>query len=83
MKLPARATTPVSSDYIPEIDETAELDTNYITMLKELIGYVRWATEIGRVDILYEVSVLSAFLASPREGRFCFYDKESETDNIS
>ena len=29
---------------------------------------LRWATEIGRVDILHEVSILSQYQASPREG---------------
>ena len=67
MKLPAREITPMSSDYRPELDATAELDTNNINMFQELIGYLRWATEIGRVDILHEVSVLSKFQDSPNE----------------
>lgn len=29
---------------------------------------LRWACEIGQVDILLEVALLSAYLASPREG---------------
>ena len=41
MKLPARATTPMSSDYRPDIDATAELDTNGITLFQELIGELR------------------------------------------
>ena len=68
MKLPARAKTPISSNFRPELDATAKLDANYITMFQELIGYMRWATEIGRVDILHEVLGLSAFQASTREG---------------
>ncbi|KAI2511710.1 Reverse transcriptase (RNA-dependent DNA polymerase) [Fragilaria crotonensis] len=31
-------------------------------------GILRWATEIGRVDILLEVSLLSQYQANPREG---------------
>ena len=34
MKLPDRATTPVSSNYMPELDATAELDKNDITMFQ-------------------------------------------------
>ena len=68
MKLPARTTTPISSDYRPEIDATEELDANNITIFQELIGELIWATEIGRVYILHEVSVLSAFWSSPRAG---------------
>jgi hypothetical protein len=29
---------------------------------------LRWATEIGQVDILLEVALLSQYQASPREG---------------
>ena len=36
-------------------------------MFQELIGEMRWFTEIGRVDILHEVSVLSVFKEAPRE----------------
>ena len=67
-KLPSRATTPMSGDYRPEVDGTAELDGSGITTYQELIGELRWATEIGRVDILHEVSILSAYQAAPREG---------------
>ena len=66
--LPTRVDTPMSSAYRPELDASAELDSDGITMYQELIGELRWAIEIGRVDILHEVSVLSAFQASPREG---------------
>jgi len=31
-------------------------------------GVLRWCVEIGRVDIVTEVSVLSSHLAVPREG---------------
>jgi len=49
-------------NYIPELDSTQELDTDEVTLFQELIGVLRWATEIGRVDILYEVSILSQYL---------------------
>ena len=68
MKLPARGETPISSDYRPELDPTAKLDANDITMFQELIGDLIWSTKIGRVDILHEVLVLSAFQVAPREG---------------
>ena len=34
-KLPDRATTPISSEYIPELDETEELDANNITIFQD------------------------------------------------
>ena len=66
-KLPASATTPMSYDYIPYLDATEELDSNNIIMFYELIGYMRCSTEIGRVETLHEVLVLSAFQEGPRE----------------
>ena len=32
------------------------------------IGILRWAVELGRVDIITEVSTLASHLALPREG---------------
>jgi hypothetical protein len=54
--------------YSPELDVTTELNEEDTTYFQELIGVLRWATEIGRVDILLEVSLLSQYQASPREG---------------
>ena len=45
----------MSSDYTPELYATTELESDGITMYQELIGELRWAIEIGRVDINHEV----------------------------
>lgn len=45
-----------------------ELNQKEHTYFQELIGILRWATEIGRVDIPLEVSLLSQYQACPREG---------------
>ena len=63
-----KAVTPMESNYAPETDDTPELDVEQIEFYQELIGILRWATEIGRVDILTEVAILSAYQANPREG---------------
>ena len=68
MKLSNKAVTPMEKSYKPELDESEELDSNGITMYQELIGELRWGIELGRVDILHKVSVLSAYQASPRQG---------------
>ena len=36
-------------------------------MYQELIGELRWAVEIGRVDINHDVSVLSLYQSAPRD----------------
>ena len=68
MKFPSRVKTPIKSDYVPELDASEELSKNGITAFQELIGILRWAVEIGRVDIYLEVSLLSSYQASPRRG---------------
>ena len=67
-RLPKKAVTPMSDSFSPEMDGSAELGQSDHTFYQELIGVLRWATEIGRVDILLEVSLLSQYQAGPREG---------------
>ena len=67
-KLNAKAVTPMKSGYIPETDDSPKLGPDDITLFQECIGMLRWAVEIGRVDVLTEVSMLSSYQASPREG---------------
>ena len=63
-----RAVTPMINDYSPELDESDELDNDEITFYQEIIGMMRWAIEIGRVDINMEISLLSSYQAAPRLG---------------
>jgi hypothetical protein len=60
--------TPMKSAYRPEIDASAELKEPGARYYQELIGVLRWAVELGRIDILTEVSMLSSHLALPRSG---------------
>ena len=68
LKLTARAGIPMAMGYQPEIDSSLELDQDGITTFQELMVILRWAVEIGRFDILTEISMLSSYQASPREG---------------
>jgi hypothetical protein len=67
-KLPKNAPTPMTSAYVPELDGSSELGQEDHTYFQELIGTLRWTTEIGRVDVLLEVLLLSQYQAAPREG---------------
>jgi hypothetical protein len=67
-KLERKASTPFKSLYRPELDTSPELGPEQATYFQSVIGVLRWAVEIGRVDILTEVSMLSSHLAMPREG---------------
>jgi hypothetical protein len=67
-KLSTKASTPMYADYRPELDVTALLDERQANYYQELIGILRWAVELGRIDIHVQVAMLSSFLAQPRVG---------------
>jgi hypothetical protein len=59
---------PFPKEYRPEVDVSPELNPAMGNRFQQLIGILRWAVEIGRVDILLEVALLSPYLANPRTG---------------
>ena len=59
---------PLPQGYRPELDVTDELGPESASRYLQLIGICRWAIELGRIDIHLEVSLLSQYQASPREG---------------
>ena len=61
-------TIPITMNYTPEIDMSPELDESSSAYYQSLIGILRWIVEMGRIDIITEVSMLSSFVAMPREG---------------
>jgi hypothetical protein len=52
----------------PEVDESPELDPIRVNFYQSQIGILRWCVELGRIDIITEVSMLSTYLFLPREG---------------
>ena len=58
----------MNKDYSPELDESRLLDDELATRYQQMIGILRWAVELGRIDIITEVTLLSSFNTSPREG---------------
>ena len=63
-----RSNTPLPSDYHPELDITEMLKVEDATTYQEFIGMLRWACELGRIDILLETALMSQYLAAPRQG---------------
>jgi hypothetical protein len=66
--LSPKVRTPISSGYRPELDVTPLLGPEKANYYQNLIGVLRWAVELGRIDIHIHVSMLSSFLSSPRVG---------------
>ena len=67
-RLPSKSRTPMTAGCRPERDMSAELTPEGIQRYQELIGVLRWAGELGRVDILLETAMLSTYMAHQRKG---------------
>jgi hypothetical protein len=65
-RLRTKVTTPMSDKYRVELDATPELDAESITYFQGLIGVLRWIVELGRIDIMVAVAMLSSHLMAPR-----------------
>ena len=61
-------TGPMPINYRPELDATPHCDEDHASRYRQIIGILRWAIELGRIDILTEVALLSQYQADPREG---------------
>lgn len=66
--LKSKVKNPLLSNYKPELDVTEELSDEMRSRYQQLIGICHWTSELGRVDILLEVSLLSQYQANPRLG---------------
>ena len=73
---------PFPLNYAPELDTTPELSPAQATFYQTQVSILRWCVELGRIDIITEVSELASYLALPREGHlepvfhlFNFLDK--------
>ena len=63
------APQPFSSlSYQPELDTSQLCNDDELAIYQNIIGILRWSIELGRIDIGYEVSILSRYLAQPRTG---------------
>jgi hypothetical protein len=66
-KLLKKAPGPFVGGCKPEIDESPELDPIRANFYQSQIGILRWYVELGRIDIITEVSMLSTYLFLTRE----------------
>jgi hypothetical protein len=66
--LKTRAASVFPSGYRPELDSTAYCNDEDANYYQQQIGVLRWAVELGRIDIHTEVSILATYTAAPRQG---------------
>jgi len=60
--------TPVQPGYLPGLVISMVLGPEQANYYQSLIGMLRWAVELGRIDIHIDVALLSSYLAQPRIG---------------
>jgi hypothetical protein len=65
--LKSKADWPYPAGYRAETDTTPELSIELANRYQQLIGVLRWACELGRIDILFEISLLASHAAMPRQ----------------
>ena len=59
---------PMHALYKPEIDLSSYLNQKDICIHQSYIGILRWAVELGSLDILREVSKLLSYNVAPQKG---------------
>jgi hypothetical protein len=57
-KLLKKASGPFAGGYNPKLDESPELDSIRANFYQSQIGILRWCVELGRIDIITEVSIM-------------------------
>ncbi len=68
LKLRQKTNSPLPGNYHPECDATPEYGPENARFYASLIGILRWLVELGRIDIICEVSMMSSYNTMPREG---------------
>jgi hypothetical protein len=67
-KLMKKESGTFAGGYKPELDESPELEPTRSNFYQSQIGIPHWCVELGRIDIITEVSILSTYLFLPRKG---------------
>ena len=65
------------------MDVSPVLGPDQANYYQSLIGVLRWAIELGRIDMYIDVSLLSSHLAQPRVGHLDQYCISSATLSIT
>ena len=59
---------PLPHGYKPELDNTDEFEADHTSRFQQLIGILRWAVDIGHIDIQLEVVLMLQYQISLKEG---------------
>ena len=71
--------------FVPESDDSAKLGPKDIALHQEMIGMLCWATKLGRVDILHEITMSGCSKGKPHEAvikNFQLFREETQVDPL-
>ena len=63
-RFPLKCVTPLLRNYAPWLEDFPKMTTDGVKRYQELIGQLRWAVDIGSLEILLETSMLLIYLAT-------------------
>ena len=67
--MPKKAENTFKIGHDPELDTSAELDTDAASFYLTPIGILRWMIKLGRINIITMVSLLLSHVMLPRDGQ--------------
>jgi hypothetical protein len=77
---------PIQPGSHPEMHVTKFLGDDDVQLYQSYIGIIRWAVELGRIDLAHAAGAMASFLAAPREGlmfvvfrMFAYFKKPMES----
>ena len=68
-QLSVKVSTTLTVGYRPELDTIQLLSEDQANYFQNFIGDLRWAVELGRIDIHVQAAMQSIYLAQPRQGQ--------------
>ena len=66
--LKSKVSSVLPCNYTPELDVSDLCNDELHNYFQQQIGVLRWAVELGRIDICTEVSIMASYCAAPRVG---------------
>ena len=66
-RMPKKVEIPFKMGYDPALDTSTELDPDVVSYYQMIIDVPRWMAELGRINIITKVSLLSSPVALCRE----------------
>jgi hypothetical protein len=63
---------PLPAGIHPELDDSPFLDDDDTQLYQSYVGVLRWAVELGRIDIAHSAGVMARFSAAPRQGHMYY-----------